>query len=118
MTSQARTPDDKDIAAAGITPTQLFTVFAHERRQRTLAYLSQRAGAVSVGDLAEYIAIAEETPTQDRYERICTDLYHSHLPRMRDLGLLTYNLESEQISLTVRRRLLTPYLELAGYPEA
>lgn len=118
MTPQARTPDDAGIATDEITPTQLFAVFADKRRQQALAYLSQRAAAVAIGDLAEYIAIAEEHPTHDRYERICTDLYHSHLPHMRDLGLLTYDLETERVSLTVRRRILAPYLDLAGYPEA
>jgi hypothetical protein len=117
MTSQARTPDDKESATNELTPTQLFTVFADERRQMVLSYLSHRQGAVLVGDIAEYIAIAEGNPTQEWYERISTDLYHSHLPHMQDIGLLLFNLETEQVSLTANRRLLTPYLDLAGYPE-
>ncbi|EMA42249.1 DUF7344 domain-containing protein [Halobiforma nitratireducens] len=112
MTPQARIPDDTDTDPDEIPPTRLFAVFADERRQRILTYLTQRPGAVLVGDIAEYIAIAEGNPTEEWYERISTDLYHSHLPRMRDCGLLTYDLETESVSLTVERTVLTPYLDL------
>lgn len=87
-------------------------MFGHERRQRILTYLSQRPGAVLVGDLAEYIAIAEGNPTTDWYERICTDLHHSQLPNMEDAGVLSYDQKHERISLTVNRQILAPYIEL------
>ncbi|WP_238593266.1 DUF7344 domain-containing protein [Natronobacterium lacisalsi] len=112
MTPQARTPDDTDTGTDEIPSTTLFAMFANERRQQILAYLIRRPGDVLLGDLAEYIAINEGNATQEWYERICTDLYHSHLPQMRDCGLVTYDLETEAISLSVERGVLSPYLEL------
>ncbi|SFC69897.1 hypothetical protein SAMN05444422_11547 [Halobiforma haloterrestris] len=112
MTPQARTPDDTDPGTDEIPPTTLFAMFANERRQQILAYLTRRPGDVLLGDLAEYIAINEGNATQEWYERICTDLYHSHLPQMRACGLVTYDLETEAISLSVERGVLAPYLEL------
>lgn len=111
---QARIPDDVDVRSGEITPTQLFTVFAHERRQHALAYLSQRPAAVLLGDLAEYIAIAEEDLSQEWRERIRIDLYHSHLRLLSDLGLARLDPETDLVSLTVDRDVLVPYLDLSG----
>ena len=115
MMPQARTPDGASTDSSEITPTELFTVFAHERRQLALAYLSHRGTAISIGDLAEYIAVTEGDPTYEWYERIVTDLHHSHLPQMCDLGIVDYDVESERISLTVDTGIVTPYLDLAGH---
>ena len=96
-----------------IPPTTLFSVFSRRRRQLALEYLSGKAGAVILGDLAEFIAVAEGEPTRDRYERILTDLIHCELPLMADSGLLRYDFDDEWVELTVGRAELTPYLKLA-----
>lgn len=101
-----------------ITPTQLFTAFSHERRQQTLAYLAQKPAAIVLGDLAEYIAIKEEQPSYEWYERVLTDLTHSHLPYLQDTGLVQYDAEEETVELAVDRRVVAPYLQLAGYGDA
>jgi DNA-binding transcriptional ArsR family regulator len=100
-----------------ITPTQLFTAFSHERRQQTLAYLAQKPAAIALGDLAEYIAIKEEQPSYDWYERILTDLAHCHLPHLQEAGLIEYDAKREIVELAVRRSMVAPYLELAGYTD-
>ncbi|WP_319004377.1 DUF7344 domain-containing protein [Natrinema amylolyticum] len=101
-----------------ITPTQLFTAFSHERRQQTLAYLAQKPAAIALGDLAEYIAIKEEQPSYEWYERVLTDLAHCHLPHLQEAELISYDAESEIVELAVKRSVVAPYLELAGYTDA
>ncbi|WP_337652331.1 DUF7344 domain-containing protein [Halomontanus rarus] len=118
MMPQTRDPNQPEEERREITPTQLFTAFSHERRQQTLAYLAQKPAAIALGDLAEYIAIKEEQPSYEWYERVLTDLTHSHLPHLREAGLIHYDVEEETVGLAVKRSVVAPYLELAGYADA
>lgn len=113
MKPQTRTPREADIDPKSVPPTQLFVAFSEERRQHTLAYLAQKSAAIHLGDLAEYIALKEETPTYDRYERILVDLHHQHLPHLCDVGLVRYDAESELLELAVDRGVVAPYVQLA-----
>lgn len=100
-----------------ITPTELFIAFSHIRRQETMAYLAQKTAAISLGDLAEYIALKEKEPSYEWYERILTDLAHNHLPMLQETGVIDYDRESESVELAVERRVVAPYLNLAGYTD-
>ncbi|WP_338006507.1 DUF7344 domain-containing protein [Natronoglomus mannanivorans] len=115
---KTRDPNQSDEDRHEITPTQLFTAFSHERRQQTLAYLAQKPAAIALGDLAEYIAIKEERPSYEWYERVLTELAHSHLPHLQDAGLVHYDAADETVELAVDRRVVAPYLRLAGYDDA
>lgn len=118
MMPETSDPNQPEGERREITPTQLFMAFSHERRQHTLAYLAQKPAAIPIGDLAEYIAIKEEEPLYERYERVLTDLAHSHLPHLRAAGLIHYDGEEETVALAVTPSVVAPYLELAGYADA
>ncbi|WP_407037358.1 DUF7344 domain-containing protein [Halovalidus salilacus] len=114
---KTKDPNQQEDKHREITPTQLFTAFAHERRQLTVAYLAQKPVAISLGDLAEYIAIKEEQPSYEWYERVLTDLAHCHLPQLNDTGLIHYDADAESVELAVERCVVAPYLELAGHAD-
>lgn len=118
MIPEARDPNRSDDEHREITPTQLFSAFAHERRQRAVAYLAQKASAIPVGDLAEYIAITEGEPTYERYERVLTALAHGHLPKLHEAGIVRYDPAAETVELAVPRSVVGPYLDLAGHADA
>lgn len=107
------TDSNAGIATEDVSPTTVFKALSHTRRQHALQYLVQKPGAVAFGDLAEYIAIEEGMTTRDRYERILTGLYHTHLPHLADAGLVRYDVEREVVKLRVNPEALLPYLELA-----
>lgn len=96
-----------------VSPTTVFGALSRSRRQHALQYLVQKPGAVALGDVAEYIAIEEGTTTRDRYERILTGLYHTHVPYLTDTGLVRYDADRETVSLLVEPASLLPYLDLA-----
>lgn len=108
------TPDkSKSSTRSGdLTPTTIFSLLANDHRRYTIHYLSQKIGAVSLGDLAEQIAIWEADPSYDRYERILTGLYHSHLPKLADAGVVNYNVEQETVELLEAADSLTPHINL------
>ncbi|WP_247730917.1 DUF7344 domain-containing protein [Halovivax limisalsi] len=117
MIPNSKTPHRSDDRRE-ITPTELFAVFSSERRQRAVAYLAGKPAAIPLGDLAEWIAICEGEPTYDRYDRVLTALAHTHLPHLSDAGIVRYDAGAETVELAVSRRVVQPYLELAGHADA
>ena len=91
----------------------IFELLSDQRRRYVLHYLSQRIGAVNVGEVAEQIVLWEDEPTRDRYERVCTALVHTHLPKLRDAGVLDYCPELESVAVRDSAEQLAPYLRLA-----
>lgn len=113
MKTNTITPDDgTDLRDP--SPTTLFEAFASPRRQRLLQYLAHKPGAVLLGDLAEYIAIAEGEPTRDRYERVLVSLSHQHVPHLVDAGLVQYDGEREMVTLSTDPETIRPYVDLAS----
>jgi hypothetical protein len=71
-------------------------ILQNERRRRVLQYLSEADGAVDMRDIAEQVAAWEhgttvQQLTSDQRQRVYIALYQSHLPKLADFGLITYN---------------------------
>lgn len=111
MKSDALDPD-AGTATEDVSPTTIFGALSNERRQHALQYLVTKPGAVALGDVAEYVTIEEGDPTRDAYERVLTGLCHAHLPYLTDVGIVTYDVDRETVSLRVTPESLHPYLEL------
>lgn len=109
--SQIRTMRKSNKARPHIGSTEVFSIMGSKRRQYLITYLTE-IGSASLGELAEYIATRERDLTQERYERICTELYHVHLPRLENAGILRYDYESENVQLVVSESDLSPFIEL------
>ncbi|WP_254864338.1 DUF7344 domain-containing protein [Halovivax gelatinilyticus] len=99
------------------SPTAIFGALADTRRQHTLVYLASKPAAISLGDLAEYIAIAEDQASYDWYQRILVDLHHRHLPQLVDAGLARYDATAETVELAVDAASLRPYLSIVSDDE-
>lgn len=107
------TPDTpvNSTETSALAPTTIFSLLANDRRRYVLRYLSQKVGAASLDDLAEQVALREGEPTADRYERILTDLHHTHLPKLVDGSVVRYDVERETVELRDAADELMPYLE-------
>lgn len=113
MKTNTITPDD-GTDTNDPSPTALFRAFAEPRRQHALQYLVHKPGAVRLGDVAEYIAIAEGEPTRDRYERLLVALSHAHVPHLSDAGIVRYDADAETLELATDPETVRPYLRLAA----
>lgn len=100
---------DSDLSA-----TTIFELLANERRLLALRYMAQSVGAVTVGELADQLALWEGEHTKEQYERICTSLVHIHLPRLTDAGVVHYDPERGTIEMRKAADQIKPYLDLAG----
>lgn len=95
----------------------VFDALSNERRQRLLSRL-RHDDPSSLVDLAEHIAAWENNTTigtvsREARSRVYTGLYHSHIPRLVDMGIVEYDRETDLISLTARADQLEPYLDAA-----
>lgn len=73
-----------------------FHILQNERRRRVLQYLSDTEGPVDMRDIAEQVAAWEHDTTvqqltSDQRQRVYIALYQSHLPKLADFDLITYN---------------------------
>ena len=93
----------------------IFDALSNERRQRALIHL-QRVERTTLGDLAEHVAAWENNTTigsvaRETRSRVYTGLYHSHVPRLADMGIVEYDRETDMVSLTSKADAIVPYLD-------
>ncbi|QLG61274.1 DUF7344 domain-containing protein [Halorarum salinum] len=112
---KTKTPDEAGPGTddATLSTTDVFGVLANDRCRYLLHYLDHRVGGVSLGELAERVAVLEDDPTYDHYERVLTGLHHVQLPKLTETGLVVYDREAETVTGTGAIAQVRPYLELA-----
>ena len=113
MRTETTEPAASSIDTTELSATTLFELLADDRRRYALHYLSRKVGAVDLSELAEQIALQEGEPTRDHYDRVLTGLYHRHLPRLTDAGVVRYDPERETVELRDEEERLAPYLKLS-----
>lgn len=91
-------------------------LLSNRRRRYALYHLRRRDEAVSLAELAARIAEWEEGTTDEAAVR--ADLYHSHLPRLADAGVVAFDPEMEIAELASQGQTpLSKYLDLAADEE-
>lgn len=100
-----------------------FHILQNERRRRVLQYLSTAEGAVDMRDIAEQVAAWEHDTTvqqltSDQRQRVYIALYQSHLPKLADFDLITYNRSRGIVERTPLADQVADYLEAVGEQSA
>lgn len=113
MTTRTPAESPRSSYTDTLSATDIFPLLADDRRRNVLHYLSQQVGTVSLGELSEQLAVWEDDPTYDCYERILTSLHHTHLPKLVDGGLVRYESEQETVKGLDAIESVRPYLDLA-----
>jgi|AntRauMinimDraft_4_1070384.scaffolds.fasta_scaffold00019_73 hypothetical protein len=87
---------------------ELFDLLASARRREIVSFLATRPGdAVHFEDLVAVVAASEcpgSGPGTHR-GRVTTDVYHVHLPKLDDAGVLSYDPEAETVEYQGSERL-------------
>lgn len=94
--SSGETDSETPSRASSLSKDDTFHILQNERRRRVLQYLSDAEGPVDMRDIAEQVAAWEHDTTvqqltSDQRQRVYIALYQSHLPKLADFGLITYN---------------------------
>jgi predicted transcriptional regulator len=82
--------------------TSPYSPLGHRHRRRALCCLADSDVALHLADLAQDIAKIESTGA-DTAQSLYTQLYHRHLPKLADAGLISFSPESKMVSLTADR---------------
>ncbi|WP_134672133.1 DUF7344 domain-containing protein [Halorussus marinus] len=90
---------DEYASEGGISPTLDATLdLLSDRRRRYVLYtLRRHSSAMALDELAEAVASRDDDAETDH---VRTALYHSHLPRMENAGVVSFDPDSELVRLT------------------
>jgi hypothetical protein len=84
---------------------ELFEILSSTRRRRIIYYLAVEGPQLTLNQLATKIAAVEtDTPeaeiTSDERQRVYISLYQTHLPKLEEAAIVTYDDEERTVSLT------------------
>lgn len=95
MTASSR-PLDKD---------DVFDILSNARRRQLLFLLYGQGESVELSELAQDIADAEGGGGDvgaDRYKRVYISLYQTHVPKLKEHGIVEYDADSKTVEITDR----------------
>lgn len=103
----------------GLNPSldSVFKLLSSQRRRHVLHCLTQRDAPVELADLAEEVAAREEEMptaevTAEEARRIHLSLYHTHVPKLKDAGVVRHDPEEETVALAADADRLERYEKL------
>jgi DNA-binding transcriptional ArsR family regulator len=84
---------------------ELFQILSNSRRRHIIYYLAEAGEPLSLNRLATKIAAAESgTPeaeiTSEERQRVYISLYQTHLPKLEEGGIVSYDEDERTVSLT------------------
>ncbi|WP_435346340.1 DUF7344 domain-containing protein [Haloarchaeobius sp. HRN-SO-5] len=102
--------------------TDAFTTLSDPHRRYVLYYLTQHDTPVDLDALATRVAAwsSDTTPAaveRTTVDRVRTELYHAHLPKLEELGVVTCRDDQREVDLAEDTELLQPYLDSARQSE-
>ncbi|QLD87845.1 hypothetical protein HWV07_01840 [Natronomonas salina] len=93
-----------DLSETDAAEERCYEALADEDRRTVLSALCESGTALSLSELAIELAQAEPGPTEigggDAVERHEIELYHRHLPKLDDIGLVDFDQDRRLVSLT------------------
>lgn len=128
MTGEASRPtnDAEDgmswITCSPLSVDETLNVLGNERRRHVIRCFEQHGNSISLPDLADEVAVREfdarikEIPA-DEVKRIYVSLYHSHIPKLADVGLVTYCQEQDLVNVTGDTESLVDCMEQIPVPD-
>ena len=111
--------DDKQGSARNeLSAEVIFDLLSIRRRRQAMYFLTDQVGAISLYELSDALTVWE-TGDRDRHrQRIATGLYHRHLPKLVEAGVVEHDSETDTIELLPAAERLQPYLDLAARDDA
>ncbi|WP_221621722.1 DUF7344 domain-containing protein [Halocatena pleomorpha] len=112
--SRSTASDDRP---SELSKDELFHLLQNQRRRQVLEFLQDTDGEINMRDIAEQVAAWENDTTIDALDsnerqRVYIALYQSHLPKLDEAGVLTYNQQRGIVSRTALADQLDAYLNI------
>jgi hypothetical protein len=102
-----------------ITKDEVFEVLSSSRRRLILYHLHRRGGKAVLRELARDTAEAESDGEvdDDVVKRFYISLYQTHVPKLEEVGLVSYDSDTKTVSLTDRIEEVEGILNTESEPE-
>lgn len=95
-----------NVADGAVGTDALFEVLSRERRRYALYCLQRHRNPMTLANLADEVALLErgerslaDVP-EEEVKSVHMDLYHSHVPKMADEGVVEYDQDGDAVRLT------------------
>lgn len=98
----ATEPAGADEGRDDLSREDVFDALGHDRRRRVLDVLDEAGTALSLSDLARSVARREHAPRHpmdETVKRVRISLYHRHVPKLEDAGLVDYDPDDRTVGL-------------------
>ena len=96
----------RNVADGAVETDALFEVLSRERRRYALYCLQRYRNPMTLADLADEVALLErgerslaDVP-EEKVKSVYMSLYHSHVPKMADEGVVEYDQDEDAVRLT------------------
>ena len=120
--TQPTTQSTHTVPKYDLTRDEIYETLSNRRRRYALHYLRQRGNDVALSDLATQIAAwetgtfeetdPESKPSPDARKHVYTALQQFHLPKMEEMGIITYDRHEATVELTDMGSDLDVYLDV------
>jgi hypothetical protein len=101
---------------AELAETEIHDVLRNDRRRLTIECLREAEdGRLSVRDLAEQVATLEtgqDPAPRNKRQSVYVSLHQTHLPKLDDLGIVSYQSDAKMVTLQDRIRQVEVYMEI------
>ncbi|WP_331233248.1 DUF7344 domain-containing protein [Natronorarus salvus] len=93
--------DESPLSESGLDA--IFGALATERRRSIVRCLADHGSPLTLDVLADVLASAEhsagtERPNSEAVDEVYTSLYHVHLPKLADAGIVEYDRQGDTVS--------------------
>ncbi|WP_458210224.1 DUF7344 domain-containing protein [Haladaptatus sp. NG-SE-30] len=94
----------RKVETTGVCSSEHYQLLADARRRAVLTVLDPDGPPVALADLARQVAAHELDSTPDRIvesprvQRIHVSLYHVHIPKLTEAGVVSYNANRQTVA--------------------
>ncbi|MDS0294791.1 DUF7344 domain-containing protein [Halogeometricum luteum] len=95
--------------------SDIHDVLRNDRRRHVIERLQSSEEAETVADLAEYIGAVESgesPPPRNVRQSVYVSLHQTHLPKLDELGIVTYDSDRKTVALAEAADEVTVYMEV------
>jgi hypothetical protein len=106
---------EHDTDSSALAATEIHDVLRNHRRRLVLERLAAECERQTMSGLAEHIAAVEsgeDPPPRNVRQSVYVSLHQTHLPKLDDLGIVSYDADEKWVCLADRAAEVTIYMEV------
>lgn len=100
MSKSSNDRPETDARTADLAPARRHRLLAAKRRRLAIDAVADRTAPLALSDLAATVAASEDgidAADEEAVQRVAATLHHTHLPKLSEAGVVSYNPDSRRI---------------------